>query len=166
MVFLRIAGIASAGLLVWAAAASRMVDEARLPLSGVVRGAVVTQPYGCTTLALEPYDPLCPARHVHTGIDLSARAGTAVHTATGGIAQVGYDPLGAGLYVVVAVDRHTRVLYCHLLHADVAGGEQVRAGQVIGELGASGLATGPHVHLEVQVDGRAVDPAAWLAAVP
>ncbi len=164
MALMRIAVLACAGLLVWTAAASRVVDHARLPLSEVVPGAVVTQPFGCTALLLEPYDPLCPSRHVHTGIDLSARLGTSVRSATGGIAQVGYDPMGAGLYVVVTMDVRTRVLYCHLLRAAVADGEQVSAGQAIGQLGASGLTTGPHVHFEVQVDGRAVDPLAWLAA--
>jgi len=163
---LRVAGICTAGALVWTAAASRVVDHSRLPLAAVVRGAVVTQPFGCTTLVLEPFDPFCPGRHVHTGIDLSAPLGTAVHSATSGIARVGYDPDGAGIYVAVSVDEHVRLLYCHLLRADVAGREQVTAGQEIGELGATGLATGPHVHLEVQVDGRSVDPARWLAPVP
>jgi murein DD-endopeptidase MepM/ murein hydrolase activator NlpD len=163
MAFLRVAGVGCAGLLVWTAAASHVVDHTRLQVGAVVRGAVVTQPFGCTALVLEPYDPLCPSRHVHTGIDLSARLGTPVHSATSGTARVGYDPMGAGLFVTVAVDGRTRVLYCHLLHSAVTEGEQVGPDQVIGQLGASGLATGPHVHLEVQVDGRAVDPVAWLA---
>jgi murein DD-endopeptidase MepM/ murein hydrolase activator NlpD len=162
MAFLRIAGVGCAAMLVWTAAASLVVDHTRLPLSAVVPGAVVTQPFGCTTLALEPYAPFCPSRHVHTGIDLSARLGTAVHSATSGIARVGYDPMGAGLFVVVEVDGRTRVLYCHLLRTDVTEGEQVGPDQVIGQLGATGLATGPHVHFEVQVDGRAIDPVAWL----
>jgi murein DD-endopeptidase MepM/ murein hydrolase activator NlpD len=163
MALLRIAGVGCAGLLVWTAAASRVVDHTRLPVSAVVPGAVVTQPFGCTTLALEPYDPSCRSRHVHTGIDLSARVGTAVHSATSGTAHAGYDPMGAGLYVVVTFDGRTRVLYCHLLRIAVTDGEQVGPDQVIGQLGASGLATGPHVHFEVQVDGRAIDPVAWLA---
>jgi murein DD-endopeptidase MepM/ murein hydrolase activator NlpD len=164
MPLLRIAGLGCAGLLVWTAAASRVIDHTRLPVSAVVPRAVVTQPFGCTTLVLEPYDPFCQSRHVHTGIDLSARLGTVVRSATGGIAHVGYDPMGAGLYVVVSVDSRTRVFYCHLLHAAVVDGEQVSPGQALGQLGASGLATGPHVHFEVQVDGRAVDPLTWLAA--
>ena len=163
---LRVAGICTAGVLVWTAAASRVVDNSRLPLAAVVRGAVVTQPFGCTTLVLEPFDPFCPGRHVHTGIDLSAPLGTAVHSATSGIAREGYDPAGAGIFVAVSVDEHVRLLYCHLLRADITGREHVTPGQEIGELGATGLATGPHVHLEVQIDGRSVDPAKWLARAP
>jgi murein DD-endopeptidase MepM/ murein hydrolase activator NlpD len=64
----------------------------------------------------------------------------------------------------VAADGHARELYCHLSVASVVGTQQVTTGQVIGEIGSTGLSTGPHLHFEVQVDGRAVDPVAWLAS--
>jgi murein DD-endopeptidase MepM/ murein hydrolase activator NlpD len=163
---IRIVAVGSGALLLWCAAASRVVDHTLLPLAAIVEGAVVTQPFGCTTLELEPFDPSCPTRHLHTGIDLAARVGTAVHASAGGVARVGYDRTGAGLYVAVAFDRHVRVLYCHLLAASVTSGQQVAAGDVIGEVGASGMATGPHLHLEVQVNGRAIDPVQWLAPAP
>ncbi len=57
-----------------------------------------------------------------------------------------------------------RVLYCHLSIVQVVAGESVMPGEVIGEVGATGLATGPHLHFEVQVDGWAVDPVTWLAS--
>jgi murein DD-endopeptidase MepM/ murein hydrolase activator NlpD len=90
--------------------------------------------------------------------------GTAVHAATAGIARAGFDPSGAGIFVAVAVGEHIRVLYCHLSRALIVSGESVTPGQVIGEVGATGLATGAHLHFEVQVDGRAVDPVTWLAS--
>jgi murein DD-endopeptidase MepM/ murein hydrolase activator NlpD len=46
----------------------------------------------------------------------------------------------------------------------VAAGQIVAPGDVIGEVGATGLTTGAHLHFEVQVDGRAVDPVLWLAS--
>jgi len=101
---------------------------------------------------------------VHTGVDLAAREGTPVHAAAAGTASLGFDPGGAGLYVAVSPDTHVRVLYCHLSKTTIEEGELVFAGQVIGAVGATGLATGPHVHLEVQVDGRAVDPVTWLGS--
>jgi murein DD-endopeptidase MepM/ murein hydrolase activator NlpD len=125
---------------------------------------VITQPFGCTSFELEPYDPFCPGRHLHTGIDLAAAMGTPVHSATGGTARVGFDPDGAGLYVVVAVDSHVRVFYCHLSSVAVVHGKAVIAGDVIGALGSSGNSTGPHVHFEIQRDGTSIDPAAWLAS--
>ena len=160
---LRVLAIGAAATIAWSLAASRVADHTRLPLSAVVPGAVVTQPFGCTTLALEPFDPLCPARHVHTGVDLAAPAGTAVVSATAGVAHVGYDSHGAGLFVAID-DGGTRVLYCHLFSAAVRPGDRVAAGQAIGTVGESGLATGPHLHFEVQIDGRSVDPARWLGA--
>jgi murein DD-endopeptidase MepM/ murein hydrolase activator NlpD len=124
----------------------------------------MTQPFGCSNLVLEPFDPYCPSHHVHTGIDLAAREGTPVYAASGGTAGVGFDPEGAGLYVVVSSDSHVRALYCHLSVALVVGTQQVTTGEVIGRIGSTGLATGPHLHFEVQVDGRAVDPVTWLAS--
>lgn len=163
---LRVVAIGSVGLVAWGTAASRVADHSRLAPSAVVVGAVMTQPFGCTALVLEPFDPLCPTRHVHTGIDLAAPTGTAVQAATAGVALVGYDPNGAGLYVTVSVDSHVRILYCHLSSASVTAGQVVLTGQLIGHVGATGLTTGPHLHLEIQVDGRSVDPAIWLASEP
>jgi murein DD-endopeptidase MepM/ murein hydrolase activator NlpD len=164
MVLVRASVILVAALFAWSAAATQVARQVRLPAAAVVSRAIITQPFGCTTLALEPFDPLCPSQHVHTGVDLSAPVGTPVIAATAGIARVGYDARGPGLYVVIDFDEHVRVLYCHLLAASVVTGERVSAGQTIGQVGASGLATGPHLHLEIQVDGRSVDPIHWLAS--
>ena len=163
-VALRVVAIAGATGLVWSMAMSRVADQTRLPPAAVVPGAIITQPFGCTSLLLEPFDPLCPSRHVHTGVDLAAAPGTPVHAATAGVAHVGYDPFGAGLFVAVDSSGQARILYCHLFSAAVISGQQVSVGEVIGAVGSSGLATGPHVHLEVQVGGRSVDPVIWLAA--
>ena len=163
-VLLRVLAAGLSGLIVWSAAASRVVDQARLPLDAVVKGAVVTQGFGCTTVELEPFDPFCPSRHVHTGIDLAAPAGSPINAATAGRVRVGYDAHGAGLFVSVTFDAHVRILYCHLLMARAVTGTMVEAGAPIGEVGSSGLSTGPHLHFEIQVDGRSVDPAQWLAS--
>ncbi|HVS50686.1 MAG TPA: M23 family metallopeptidase [Candidatus Dormibacteraeota bacterium] len=150
--------------LVWVVVAAQIPSHARLALSGVVTGAVISQPYGCTELDLEPYDPFCPGRHIHTGIDLAAHVGSPVHSATAGTAHVGFDPAGAGRYVVVTIDPHVRIFYCHLSAVLVANGQAVIEGQVLGALGMSGRATGPHLHFEVQRDGTSIDPVAWLAS--
>jgi murein DD-endopeptidase MepM/ murein hydrolase activator NlpD len=165
MALLRIAGIAAGVLVVWLVVAAQLSGQhMRLPVEGVVVGAKVSQPFGCTSLELEPFDPFCPGRHIHTGIDLAAPTGSEVRSATAGTARVGLDPNGAGNYVVVEVDSHERVFYCHLSEFRVRPGESVSPGQVIGLVGATGLATGPHVHFEVQIDGTSVDPVAWLAS--
>lgn len=160
----RVAAMFAGAAVVWVVVAAQIPSHARLPLAGVVVGAVITQPFGCTSLDLEPYDPFCPGRHIHTGIDLAAPMGTAVHSASAGTARVGFDPAAAGQYVVVTVDAHVRVFYCHLSTVGVVNGQAVTSGLVIGALGQSGKATGPHLHFEVQQDGSSIDPVQWLAS--
>ncbi len=164
MAMLRVVAIGLAALLVWTVAGSRVASQQRLPLGSIVPGSVETLPFGCTFFTLEPFDPFCPGLHIHTGIDLAAPAGSAVHAAAAGVAHAGFDPGGAGIYVVEVVDQHVRLLYCHLWRVQVAAGESVMPGEVVGEVGATGLATGAHLHFEVQVDGRPIDPASWLGS--
>ena len=160
----RLVAVAVAAMLLWSLGASRAPRDEKLSPAAIVPGAVMTQPFGCSNLVLEPFDPYCPSRHIHTGVDLAAKAGTPVHAAGSGVVSVGFDPSGAGLYVAVMVDSRVRELYCHLSVALVVGAQHVAAGQVIGDVGSTGLSTGPHLHFEVQVDGRAVDPIVWLAS--
>lgn len=164
MALVRVPAVVAAAVFVWIVGASQLPSHARLPLERVVEGAVVSQRFGCTAVDLEPFDPFCPGRHIHTGVDLAAPAGTPVASATAGTARTGFDPDGAGLFVEVIVDPHVRILYCHLSALRVHAGEAIATGEVVGLVGSSGRATGPHLHLEIQVDGRSIDPAAWLAS--
>ena len=161
---MRLLGAVVGAIVVWLVAATQVPNHVRLPVEAVVVGAAVSQPFGCTNLELEPFDPLCPTHRLHTGIDLAAPPGTEVHSATAGIAFIGYDPTGAGQYVEVIVDSRVRILYCHLAAFRVRAGDPVTPGEVIGLLGATGMTTGPHVHLQVIVDGAPVDPASFLSS--
>jgi murein DD-endopeptidase MepM/ murein hydrolase activator NlpD len=164
MAWLRFGGVGMVAALIWVFGASSVESNEKLSLAAIVPGVAMTQPFGCSALTLEPFDPYCPTHHIHTGVDLAAKEGTAVHAASGGTATVGFDLNGAGLYVVVSSDSHVRALYCHLSVALVVSTQPVTTGEVIGRVGSTGLATGPHLHFEVQVDGRAVDPVSWLAS--
>ena len=159
---MRLLAVVAGSIALFLVGASQVPSSVTLPVSAVVFGAVVTQPFGCTALELEPFDPSCPSHHVHTGVDLAAPLGSDVHSATSGLAVIGFDPNGAGNYVMVVVDSRVRVLYCHLSRFGVHSGDAVSPGQVIGFVGATGLATGPHVHLQVDVSGRPVDPVSFL----
>lgn len=161
---LRLLTLVACGALVWMVGLSAVPSQVKLPVTAVVIGATVSQPFGCTSVDLEPRAWWCPTHFFHSGIDLAAPAGTEVFSATSGLVSAGYDEKGAGNYVVVQFDRHTRVLYCHLATIRVRSRMHVEAGQVIGTVGATGLATGPHVHFEIDVAGAPVDPAAWLAS--
>jgi len=161
---MRLLAVLAGALVIWLVTATQVPSRARVPLDSVVVGAIVSQPFGCTSLELEPFDALCPWHHIHTGVDLAASIGTEVHSATAGSAITGYDPSGAGNYVIVIVDPHVRILYCHLSAFRVRSGDAVTPGDVIGLVGETGLATGPHVHLQIDIDGSAVDPASWLGS--
>lgn len=160
----RLIAFAVGGAVVWMVGLSTVPHAVPLELGQVVVGATVTQPFGCTNVELEPLSARCRSRHFHSGIDLAAPTGTEVFSLTSGVASAGFDSGGAGNYVAIQYDRQTRILYCHLSTFRVRPGQRVDAGQVIGTVGATGLATGPHLHLEIDVAGQPVDPAAWLAS--
>jgi len=100
----------------------------------------------------------------HEGVDLLADRGTDVHAAAPGrVTFAGYAYGGWGRLVVVAHSDGVRTMYAHLSVVGVRLGEIVSTGSVLGQVGATGDATGPHLHFEVRVGGAAVDP---LSALP
>lgn len=97
----------------------------------------------------------------HAGVDLSVGRGTSVRApAAGQVADVGEYAL-TGRTVVVDHGDGVMTAYFHLDSAAVRRGAVVQTGQPLGRVGATGLATGPHLHFGVYVHGRDVDPAAW-----
>ena len=76
----------------------------------------------------------------------------------GRVVKAGWSSGGFGYLVVIRHRRHVRTMYAHLSHIGVRRGERVVAGERIGRVGASGEATGPHLHFEVRRRGAAVDP--------
>jgi murein DD-endopeptidase MepM/ murein hydrolase activator NlpD len=130
-----------------------------------VTGAVLTQPFGCTSFLLEPANPQCPSGHFHSGLDLAAALGTQVRAAAAGRAKVLWNPTGYGLYVLLDNGGGLETLYGHLSAASVRDGDEVRAGQEIGRMGSTGMSTGPHLHFEVRRNGRPVAPIPYLPAI-
>ena len=95
----------------------------------------------------------------HAGIDLPARAGAAVAAAgPGRVVWAARRQGGWGLLVTVAHSNGVRSMYAHLSRVDVRVGERVRAGSQVGLVGATGHASGPHVHFELRLRGAAIDP--------
>ena len=102
----------------------------------------------------------------HPGIDLAAPKGTPIHAAAAGtVIASGELAENNGRYgTSVIVETGARqTLYAHLNSVAVKAGDRVAAGQVIGAVGESGFATGPHLHFEVRQDNRTIDPATVLA---
>lgn len=132
----------------------------------------LTQDYGCTGMTTNPRHGSCPG--FHNGVDLANDWGTPIRAAGAGIVEhVGWDPYthhGARAWVViVGHGGGLRTWYAHLLprHIDGANvGDYVEAGQLIGRMGMTGLATGVHLHLMVERGHQFLDPNHWFAGPP
>jgi murein DD-endopeptidase MepM/ murein hydrolase activator NlpD len=128
-----------------------------------VTHAWISQGFGCTSFAFEPVDVACAGGHWHSGIDLAAARGTPVRATLPGIVTVVVSATGYGLHVVIDHGDGLSSLYGHLDTVLVMSGDVVTAGQVIGTVGSTGNATGPHLHFEIRRDGIAEDPQLDLA---
>ena len=151
------------------AALMRFQRWARLPVTGVVDSRTVAAlrlPPARSPLVLDW--PLRTevgdgfgSRHMrfHTGLDLPAVEGSPVRAAgSGRVIQAGWLAGGWGYSVTVAHPRGLQTMYAHLSSVGVRPGAGVRRGEVVGRVGASGDATGAHLHFEVRLRGAAIDP--------
>jgi murein DD-endopeptidase MepM/ murein hydrolase activator NlpD len=94
----------------------------------------------------------------HTGLDLLANSGTAVRAAgSGRVTFTGVND-GYGNLVVIQHGAGVSSWYAHLSRIGVRDGESVSTGELVGRVGATGDATGPHLHFEVRLRGATVDP--------
>jgi hypothetical protein len=105
-------------------------------------------------------------RSPHTGFDWAAPAGTAVLAANAGRVTLVAEHFFAGRNVVVDHGLGLFTLYFHLSEVQVAVGDAVTAGQVLGAVGATGRVTGAHLHFAVLLSGARVDPESLLAVAP
>ncbi len=131
----------------------------KVPLAKPLTGPLeVTSPFGARL------DPFLGRPAMHTGVDLRDGYGTDVRaTASGRVVSAG--PAGGyGTMIEIDHGHGLSTRYAHLMAVGVAPGQVVGQGAVIGEVGASGRATGPHLHYETRVDGEAVDPERFLLA--
>ena len=103
-------------------------------------------------------DPISGAMKFHKGIDLAMPVGDDVPAARAGEVVFAGNLAGYGRTVVVKHNDTTSTRYAHLSEILVKPGDVVGAGQTIARSGASGKATGPHLHFEVLQEGQAVDP--------
>ncbi|MDF2749437.1 MAG: peptidase [Gaiellaceae bacterium] len=99
----------------------------------------------------------------HSGVDIPASSGSPVSAAAPGRVAFAARAGGGWGRLVSIAHRGFRTLYAHLSRIDVRVGQRVRVGTPIGRVGASGRASGPHLHFELRVRGAAVDP---LPALP
>ncbi|AKF82315.1 peptidoglycan-binding protein [Myxococcus fulvus 124B02] len=105
-------------------------------------------------------------REPHDGIDLAAPSGTPVKTAQEGTVLYAGEQRGYGNIVIVEHENRLITLYAHNRDLRVRTGQKVRRSQVIATVGESGKTSGPHLHFELRLDGKPVDPLDYLGPMP
>jgi murein DD-endopeptidase MepM/ murein hydrolase activator NlpD len=108
-------------------------------------------------------DPFHAGAAFHPGIDLAGSYGTPIYaTADGIVLQAGWNSGGYGNLVEIDHGRGITTRYGHMSAILVSEGEHITRGQQIGRMGSTGRSTGNHLHYEVRIDGRAVNPIPFM----
>ncbi|HEY7789431.1 MAG TPA: peptidoglycan DD-metalloendopeptidase family protein [Vicinamibacterales bacterium] len=169
------AAAASAGSVPIANAVAAALPAASVPIANAVAAALPAAPESSPTATALPdlgevldapvnsafgwrKDPINGETRFHSGVDLRAAYGQPVPVVGDGTVAFAGEQQGYGLTVVVQHADGIETRYAHLSSVDVQPGSAVRAGDIIGRVGQSGRATGPHLHFEVIENGHTVNP--------
>ncbi len=126
-----------------------------LPIGYPVLGNI-TSTYGLRK------NPFGRGYEFHTGIDIEAPQGTPVRATADGVVVLADRFGNYGKTVIIKHPTGYSTLYAHLSRIEVHNGQRIRAGQTIGRVGSTGRSTGPHLHYEVILDNKALDPMKFL----
>lgn len=107
-------------------------------------------------------NPYVENAEAHDGVDFVADRGTPVLAAADGKVRTAAFSASLGNYVVIDHDGGFSTVYACLAEAQTAAGDEVSAGTQIGTVGSSGMATGPHLHLELWLDDAPIDPVPYM----
>ena len=124
------------------------------PLPG---GAYVTCAYGWRI------HPIWGDERFHYGVDLAASQGTPIYAIAAGTVTTATYGDANGYYVSISHGNGYGSVYCHMTNYIVSVGDSVSQGQVIGYVGSTGWATGPHLHFEIHVNGSTVNPMDYIS---
>ncbi|WP_039389656.1 MULTISPECIES: M23 family metallopeptidase [Novosphingobium] len=127
-----------------------------IPSRNPLEHSVTTSSYGMRN------HPILGRRQGHKGIDLAAPTGTPVYAPADGIVSRASMFSSYGLYISLEHGGELQTRYGHLSRLNVAEGQTVHKGDLIGFVGSTGRSTGPHLHYEVRVDGAAVNPVPYM----
>ena len=137
-----------------AIAAKLPPPDMRMPLTGAIT----------SRFARSRFHPVLHMLRAHRGVDLAAPSGTHFQAPAGGKVIAVGRRIGFGLTIEIAHTGGVVTRYAHCRQALVRQGDSVTVGQAIGAVGSTGLATGPHLHFEVLVNGVARDPIKFIAS--
>jgi murein DD-endopeptidase MepM/ murein hydrolase activator NlpD len=109
-------------------------------------------------------DPFTGEAALHSGLDFGGPTGAPIHAAAKGRVSFVGTKSGYGNVVEISHGNGMMTRYAHMSRARARVGQQVAAGDVIGAIGSTGRSTGPHLHFEVRINDRAVNPRPFLQA--
>ncbi len=133
-------------------AAATVSIPSRMPLDN----AALTSDYGMRT------HPVLGGRRAHSGVDLAATTGTPIYATADGIVSKAGRFSSYGLYVSIEHGAQLQTRFAHMSRVAVANGARVKKGDIIGYVGSTGRSTGPHLHYEVRIAGKAVNPIPYM----
>jgi|SRR5579864_671295 len=113
----------------------------------------------------ERTDPFSGEGAYHTGIDLSAPIGTPAHVTADGVVVFADRSGGYGRLVIVDHGNGFETYYAHLSRFEVVPGQEIRQGELVGAVGATGRVTAPHLHYEVRLRKAPVNPYRYLTPI-
>jgi murein DD-endopeptidase MepM/ murein hydrolase activator NlpD len=137
-------------------AATYRPSSVSIPSRMPVNGAKLTSGYGMRV------HPVLGGRRQHTGIDLAEPVGSPVYATADGIVSRADWFSSYGLFISLEHGGNIQTRYGHLSRLNVAAGQSVHKGDLIGYVGTTGRSTGPHLHYEVRIAGVAVNPVPYL----
>lgn len=106
--------------------------------------------------------PIYKKWKMHTGMDIGMDLGANVYASSDGVVTRDGENGGYGLAITIKHGNGIETLYAHNSKLVVKQGDQVKSGQIIAKAGSTGISTGPHLHFEVRINGKAVDPVPYL----
>lgn len=127
-----------------------------IPSRSPLDGANMTSGFGMRT------HPVLGGRRGHKGVDLAMPTGTPVYATADGVIGKAEWFSSYGLYIAIEHGGNIQTRYGHLSRLNVASGQKVRKGDLIGYVGSTGRSTGPHLHYEVRIAGTAVNPVPYM----
>lgn len=151
-----------------------VVTRTALPASPLAQSSIL-QPAGVSIPSRMPVEsatltsgfgmrvhPVLGGRRAHKGIDLAQPTGTPVFATADGLVSRAEWFSSYGLYISLEHGAEIQTRYGHLSRLNVASGQMVHKGDIIGYVGSTGRSTGPHLHYEVRIAGNSVNPVPYL----